>query len=65
MVHDEGLDGDRREAYMRHCHAKMFLWSDLLGKLYQEAEVERKENDLKKAQPFKFVGGLPALLLAH
>lgn len=54
IIHDEGLDGDRKETYMRHCHAKMYMWKEVLGKLHQEATVEHKRALENKNKPFKF-----------
>eukprot|EP00039_Didymoeca_costata_P030583 m.30311 g.30311 ORF g.30311 m.30311 type:complete len:1054 (+) comp8191_c0_seq2:309-3470(+) len=35
LIHDAGLSGDRKLAYQRECHAKMFDWRDILQPLLQ------------------------------
>jgi hypothetical protein len=41
LIHDSSLEGDRKEQYMRECHAKLYPWSDVMEKVLRMAHEDR------------------------
>lgn len=41
LIHDSSLSGERKEQYMRECHAKLYTWSDVMESVLRLAQEDK------------------------